>query len=219
MGLSGMAHAETTTQTAKYCQLATLTADDCSTYQAFQADADIVRLQHLYYWTRKIYDYKQKTGKFPFEGESTQPILVEIATPEQQQTINRPPNVPKSSHTVADLVKILSSVTPNEPFYELYDPQYAPDVKPNFYIYMIDGDTFYFAIHTHQAYPFARQVGPDYYKVEVSNVYDPRTKYILRPEMLFESQAYEDAVKAHIQKPDFFAQREELSQQASQKEK
>lgn len=204
------------TTPAKYCEIVKLKPQECASYQAFQADADIVRLQHLYYWTRMIYDYKKKTGKFPFEGESQQPIIVEIATPEQQQTINRPPLPAQSTRSVAHLVQKLSVISPDKPIVERYDPQFAPDVKPNFYIYMIDGDAFYLAVHTHQPYPFARQVGPDYYKVEVSNSYDPQTPYILRPQMLFGSTAYQSAVNAPIQKPDFFAQREELTKEASQ---
>lgn len=217
LGLSSsLATAHSPAKPVPFCQLAKLTNEECAAYQGFQADADIVRLQHLSYWTRMIYAYKEKTGKFPFEGETKQPITIEIATPQQQKTINRPPYVSKPTHTVADLVRALTLVAPDKEFYELYDPQYSPDVKPNFYIYMIDGDTFFFAVHTHQPYPFARKVSDDYYKVEVSNVYDPSTPHILRPDMLFGSPEYQLATNATLQKPNFFEQRQQLNKHASQ---
>ena len=40
--------------------------------QAYQDDCDVVRLQHLSYYGNLIEEYKDKVGKYPFEGEEQQ---------------------------------------------------------------------------------------------------------------------------------------------------
>lgn len=200
-----------------YCDQLSLSEHMCSAYEDFQTDADIVRLQHLYYWTTLIYAYKEETGKFPFEGESKYPLYVEIATPQQQQFVSPPPS-PAGRRSMAELIRKLAILEPTGQIYELYDPQYVPDAKPNFYIYMIDQDTFYLAVHTHQRYPFSKRIAPDYYKVEVSNEENLGVNLVLKPDTLFWSQAYQDVVKTPLQNPEFFAQRQELTKQASQVE-
>ena len=200
-----------------YCDQLSLPKKACSAYEGFQTDADIVRLQHLYYWTNLIYTYKKETGKFPFEGESKHPLYVEIATPQQQQFLSPPPP-PAVQRSMTEFVQKLATLEPTDQIHELYDPQYMPDAKPNFYIYMIDGDTFYLAVHTHRRYPFSKRIGPDYYKVEVSNEENLGVNLVLKPDTLFLSQAYQEVVKTPLQNPEFFAQRQELTKQVSQQE-
>ena len=60
---------------------------------------------------------------------------------------------------------------------QLYDPQYVPSGRPIFYIYMIDQNQYFFAIHLSKYYPFAKKVASNYYKVELSNVSDKQYKF------------------------------------------
>lgn len=178
-------------------------------YEGFQGDADIIRLQHIRYWANLIEEYHAKTGKYPFQGESDEPILVKIATPRQSAYF---PDDPRGYQTypmkkwVATLEKGLGRTID-----EHYDPQYAPDAKPNFYVYMINGEDYFLAVHTHQAYPFARKVASDYYKVEVSNRYEPYTPLIFTSAMLFGNRDFKQALNKPMAKPEFFAQRDQES--------
>lgn len=174
-------------------------------YEGFQNDADIVRLKHLQYWVNLIEEYHAKTGKYPFQGQSDAPIIVKIATPRQLAYFPEDPSGIQNysmKKLVATLEKGLGRTID-----EYYDPQYAPDAKPNFYLYMIDGDEYFLAVHTHQAYPFARKVAQNYYKVEVSNRYDPSTHLILTSKILFPSQPFKDASNKKIAKKAFFDDR------------
>ncbi|WP_019674052.1 hypothetical protein [Psychrobacter lutiphocae] len=184
-------------------------------YKGFQADADIVRLQQLKYWVDLIEAYHNKTGRYPLQNKQQRNLTVFIATPQQQQYTYQLPGSEYATMTqfVNDLEAGLG-----HPIEERYDPQYAPDVKPNYYIYMLDGDDYFFAIHTHQDYSFSRPVAPDYNKVEVSNRYHNYTPKILTSSMLFQSKAYKQAASKRLQKPEFFSQREALTLQATKSE-
>ncbi len=183
-------------------------------YEGFQNDADIIRLEHLRYWTNRVEDYHNKTGKYPFQGESTVPIYVFVATSQQQKYITQPPPAPAIARSMKDFVKILETSL-GKPINEYYDPQYAPDAKPNFYMYMIDGDTYHFAIHTHQKYLFSKRVATNYYKVEVSNEPNYGVDLILLPDNLFNTSHYMKAVNKAIQKPEFFDKRITLTLHAT----
>lgn len=50
-----------------------------------------------------------------------------------------------------------------------YDHQKVATTMPNFYIYLIKGGTYFFAVHLYHDYPFARKVREHYYKLEISN--------------------------------------------------
>ena len=59
--------------------------------QQFQYDADLIRLEHLQYWTGLVEEYHQKTGAYPFQKEldSDEAIgLVKIATKQQLQYLS-----------------------------------------------------------------------------------------------------------------------------------
>lgn len=59
--------------------------------ELYQEDADIIRLEHLVYWTGLIEEYHNKTGSYPFQDQlQTQDsiILVKINTQQQQEYFN-----------------------------------------------------------------------------------------------------------------------------------
>lgn len=183
-------------------------------YIAFQADADIVRLNHLRYWVGEIEAYHKKTGKYPLQGVTDNPVYVFVASPMQEQSITQAPPSPAIVKPMKDFVDALETGL-EKSIDEFYDPQYAPDAKPNFYIYLINGADYYFAVHTHQNFAFSKIIGPDYNKIEVSNTYNPSANLILTSSILFNSQAFKDAVDAPPQKKEFFQQREELTRHAT----
>lgn len=55
--------------------------------QAFQADADLIRLEHLEYWTGLIEKYHNSAGTYPFQNklDSERPGFVRIVTKQQAQ--------------------------------------------------------------------------------------------------------------------------------------
>lgn len=176
-------------------------------YEGFQNDADIVRLKHLQYWVNLIEEYHAKTGKYPFQDEANVPIYVIIATPRQQIPRSQMPKdiVTKSMHAFVKTLETGLGRTINE----YYDPQFEKDYKPNFYMYMINKGVYNFAIHTHQRYYFGKNIAPNYNKVEVSNVYNPSANLIVTPTILFDSDYYKEMSQKPLQKPKFFAEREQ----------
>ncbi len=171
-------------------------------YFGFQHDADIIRLQDLKYWVNLIEEYQQKTGKYPFQGLSKNPILVKVATPLQQADSKGYPPPPAITRSMTEFVQTLEKGLGRE-IDEYYDPQYKADVKPNFYIYMVDKDSYYFAIHTNESYPFSRAViAPYYNKIEVSNIPQSGKYLIVTPKSLFSNQVYQDMSNSkRLQKP------------------
>ncbi len=90
----------------------------------------------------------------------------------------------------------------------MYDPQYAPTCRPIFYMYMIQGDTYYFAVHLSKYYPFSKRVDRNYYKVEISNKSEPSYKFYTIKE-LSENNKYIEAVSIPPKKEGYFLEREE----------
>ncbi len=186
-------------------------------YLGFQHDADVIRLQDLKYWVNLIEEYQQKTGKYPFQGLSDKPIVVKVATPMQQADSKDYPPPPAITRTMKEFVQTLEKGLGRE-INEYYDPQYKADVKPNFYIYMVDNNSYYFAIHTNQSYPFSRAVLPPYYnKIEVSNIPQSGTcPLIVTAKSLFNNKVYQDKSNSkHIEKATFFQKRREKTLHAT----
>lgn len=188
--------------------------ENYDTYRGFQQDADIVRLNHLVYWGKLIEEFKDKTGKYPLSGQSSDPLEVFIATPKQLQLFGEIPNPLKHSRrTMAEFVNELEQGL-GRSIAEYYDPQFVPDVKPNFYLYQIQDDTYFFAVHTHQTFGIAKYIAPDYAKVEISNqVLAENAIYRLKD--LLSHQAFQTAINQPIQKPGFFEQRAQETLHAS----
>lgn len=177
-------------------------------YVSFQTNADIVRLNHLVYWGGLIEKYHQKVGYYPFANQSAHPIYVMIATPKQQNYFkdNQPP-APATTKSIKEFILELEKGLGKQ-IDEYYDPQYAPDGKPNFYIYMIDKHNYNLAVHTFQPYPFSRYIAENYHKVEISN--NPNEELnIVRFNSLLKNPKFKQALKTPIEKIGFFNQREQ----------
>lgn len=179
-------------------------------YVSFQVNADIIRLNHLVYWGKLLEEYHQKTGHYPFSNQSKFPIYVQIATPQQQSYFkdNQPP-APATTKPTKDFIVELEKGLGRQ-IDEYYDPQYAPDGKPNFYIYMINGQNYHLAVHTFQPYPFSRYISENYHKVEVSN--NPnKALNIMNFNTLFSNPQFKKALNTPIEKIGFFNQREQAT--------
>ena len=179
-----------------------------SAYVDFQTNADIIRLNHLVYWGKLIDEYRQKMGYYPFANQSKHPIYVEIATPLQQSFFNgNKPPAPATIKSMKDFVQELEKGL-GRTVDEYYDPQYAPDGKPNFYIYMIDGQDYHLAVHNFSPFSFARHIDVNYHKVEISNIKN-RTLNITTLQELLNNNAFKKAMNKPIDKIGFFNQREQ----------
>ena len=134
----------------------------------FQKDADVVRLRHLKYYGELLEAYHKITGKYPFQGQKDIPIYVHVANDKQIEYTKKGPPYPHTVVAFREFVKEVESALGKE-INEYYDPQYAPVYKPNFYVYLIHKDMYFFAIHLHQALPFTEKIGEHHYKIEISN--------------------------------------------------
>lgn len=143
--------------------------------QEYQDDCDIVRLQHLLYYGKLIEEYKQKSGKYPFEGEKQQVYAFVYNNLQKKYCKDTNPNQHKQvspKDFFAELEKGLGRQID-----QLFDPQYVPSGRPVFYIYMINGNQYYFAVHLSKYYPFSKKIDSNYYKVELSNISDKKYKF------------------------------------------
>lgn len=173
----------------------------------FQKDADIYRLQHLNYYVSLIESYKNKTGVYPFQGKFDVPVYIYVANDEQIEYTKQGPPYEHQVVAFKDLIFELESKLGKE-IDEFYDPQYRPDSKPNYYVYMTTKDAYFFAVHVHQAFHFARKVADDYYKVEVSNRANSRNKAQL-PSQLLASEEFQQEAEKKASKDGFFQERED----------
>lgn len=172
----------------------------------YQHDADIFRLRHLKYLGELIEEFRNKTGKYPLQGESKYQNYVHIATPRQVKGIE---GTPPQKHTVTDL-EIFRSILEKGLGRSIdlkFDPQKASAHAPNFYIYMIDEDTYYLAVHLYQQFPFANPVARHYNKIEITNgKNDVRGQWNL--ETLLADPMFKKAQAKSPHKEEFFKQLE-----------
>lgn len=116
----------------------------------FQLDADIIRVEHLVYWTGLLEEYNKKTGTYPFKSaiSSKDKIgLVRIATKEQQQYFNQNSpsynkNYDNNSSGVFDEFSVKEFIAELEKglgrkIDEKYDIQRVPSGSPVWYNYFI----------------------------------------------------------------------------------
>ena len=171
----------------------------------FQQDADIVRLQHLQYYAGLIEEYREKTGHYPFEPHADIRTYVHIANKHQEKYTTG--DNPERHRVIddSDFFRELSAKLGRE-VEELYDPQYVPVWRPNFYMYMIQGDAYFLAVHTYEAFPFANKVSRNYHKVEISN-YSTAANMASDPDKLFASPEFVDALKRKMWNAAFFEDR------------
>jgi len=172
------------------------------TSEALQHDFDIVRLNDLAQLSGYIEQYKEITGKYPFQGQTELPHYVHIATKEQGQYAKGGPPYSHKRSSSQLFVKELMSKLGLEieiPF----DLQRVPVNKPNFYIYMIRGDIYYLAVHVHHDYSFANKIADYYNKVEVTNSPGPKRKGAWLRSELLAYEPYNNARKALPHKPGY----------------
>ncbi|MHC4194437.1 MAG: ankyrin repeat domain-containing protein [Planctomycetota bacterium] len=180
----------------------------CSrTSTKFQKDADVIRLRHLKYYGELLEKYHRITGKYPFQGQKGAPVYVHIANDKQIEFTKQGPSYPHTVVPFKGFVKEIELVLGKE-INEYYDPQYRPDYKPNFYIYMIHHDTYFFAVHVHQPYPFARKVAEHYYKIELSNHPNPQNQAVSLDQLLNSSE-FQAELNRTVSKEAFFKERKD----------
>lgn len=177
---------------------------------SLQKNADIKRLQHLEYYTKLVEQYKEVKGSYPFQSDK--PVYIYIANEKQNSFVqDYDSSIPYEHETIsfAHFVTEIESVL-NITMNEFYDPQYAPDIKPNWYLYATMDQNFYLAVHVHQSFSFSKELGPYYNKIEISNAPNYGHNLILTPEDLLESDDFKAAVKLKIEKEEYFIEREQL---------
>jgi|GEM_PF-1053931 len=174
--------------------------------QAFQDDADIYRLRHIKYYGELLQRYYDKTGHYPFQGKEKLPIYTFIANDQQEKfTKTKNPN-PHKLYPLSELIKELES-TLGKKIKQYFDPQYYASKKPNFYIYMIRGDQYFFAVHISNYHDFATKVADNYYKVEISNK-KIKGHNILKLNELLQNKKFQELIQTTPQKDGFFKERE-----------
>ena len=121
-----------------------------NTENSYQNDADLLRLEHLEYWTGLVEEYHSKTGKYPFQEklESKDKIwLVRIATKNQQLYFDKNsnnynvnfdnnPNNFFQEFTIKDFVLELDKKL-EKIIDEKYDIQKVPTSSPIGYNYFV----------------------------------------------------------------------------------
>ncbi len=123
----------------------------------YQNDADIIRLEHLQYWTALVEEYNQKSGQYPFQNmlQTEKEIgLVKIATKQQRQYLS--PGTPKynskfdnnvnkrfTEYSVKKFILELENVL-GRTIDEKYDIQKVPTSSPVGYFYFVTSDGYLF---------------------------------------------------------------------------
>jgi len=175
------------------------------TVSALQYDFDIARLNHLEQISGHIEKYKQITGVYPFQGESKLQNYVYIATQKQQKyTQGGPPYSHKVTHIQALIAELQSKL--GHDLQMPFDPQRVPTHKPNFYIYMVEGDRYYLAVHVHNDFPFSNKLANYYNKVEVTNNADRNRTGTWFRDDLINHAAFIKAKQATPNKPGYTEQ-------------
>jgi len=174
--------------------------------EAFQIDADTVRLRHLRYYSDLIEEYHATTGAYPFVDEADIPIYVYVATPEQQKYTGMNPPHAHRNKSFRELVLLLEQAL-ERGVAEHYDPQQVPLNKPVWYLYTVHQGTWSFAVYLRNPFSFADNIGLNLYKVAVSNspaeengAWDSRA--------LFSRKDFELAEQRKLSQPRFFAELE-----------
>lgn len=168
----------------------------------FDRDADIVRLRHLEHYVGAIEDHVDATGHAPLQGVSDAPVYVHVSRSGRLPRGYERPPYEHAEVALEEFLRVLEEGLGRE-VERVHDPQFAPAGAPTFYVYKLVGDTWYFAVHLARPHPFAKQLGPRYWKLEVSNHPTPENG-ALDPDALFESAAFRAAVETPLEKPDFF---------------
>lgn len=162
----------------------------------YQHDADIFRMRHLKYYADLIEEYRAETGKYPLQGESNSPHYVLLAAPHQKKYATETPK--KSKVTEVEQFRTVLEAGLKRDVSFKFDPQKVPDGAPNFYIYMIEGDTYYFTVNLYNTYPFSTRLDKHYNKLEITNA-EPDSYGLWNADELFEYDRFkfESSKKPH----------------------
>ena len=174
--------------------------------ESFQTDADVVRLRHLQHYGSLIEEYRQKTGRVPLQDSADVPVYVHVANDQQMPYARQGPPIPHRLMSMAEFVSELEAGL-GRTIKERYDPQFRPTSKPNFYIYMVQDRDYFFAVHLHQPFPFAKKIADKYYKAEISSVANGLSD-ASPPAALFDSPEFAAATNRSLAKRGFFEDRE-----------
>ena len=146
-------------------------------------------------------------------GEADVPIYTFIATPGQLPK-GYPEHGAPYDHKVARIEAFFQILEQglNREVLEYYDPQYAAsNSRPNYYIYLVAGDTYYFAVHFQEEFSFTKNVAKNYNKVDLSN--NPNDVNLAKdPDQLLNSKEFTELINRSMRKPGFFEEREQKSQ-------
>jgi hypothetical protein len=131
------------------------TASAFSPSEAFQHDADVLRLEHIEYWSGLFEEYEEKEGHYPFQDALENPSelgLVKIVTKKQNEYLQKGTKdyredldmnatgrfTEKSvSELVVELERVLERTIP-----EKYDIQSVPTRSPIGYYYFFANDGY-----------------------------------------------------------------------------
>ena len=177
---------------------------------AYQKNADIIRLRHLKYYGNLIEEYFKKAGHYPFQMDSEVPTYVYIANSDQMRfTESYEDAIPFRHNTIPfkNFIKEVETVLGHE-IEELYDPQEYPDVKWNWYLYSVEKDVFYFAIHVHQRFAFSKFIAQYFYKIEISNISNQSANLIIKTNELLSSELFIEEESKPIINEGYFTDRE-----------
>ena len=167
----------------------------------YQHDADIFRLRHLKYYGELLEEYHKKTGTYPLQGDSEGQHYVLVAAPHQKKyTDGLPEELPVTD--VESFRAVLKKGLGRDIEFK-FDPQKVPVDAPNFYIYMIEGDTFFFAVHLYHRRSFSNPLGRHYHKLEITNA-EPNRKGLWKMEALLKDRDFQKALNEKPHKADFF---------------
>jgi len=132
-----------------------LSACSGSPMDEFQEDADLIRLEHLEYWTEMLNQYHQIKGQYPFQEQTKEGgniVLVKIATKQQLQYLSTGgTNYDKrldnnqtayfKERTVKEFITEMESGLGHE-IEEKYDIQKVPTSSPVGYYYFTSKDGY-----------------------------------------------------------------------------
>ncbi|MDF7800664.1 hypothetical protein P4C99_14395 [Pontiellaceae bacterium B1224] len=172
----------------------------------YQHDADIFRLRHLKYYGELIEEYHKKTGKYPLQGDSEAQHYVLLAAPHQKKYTQGTPEQFKVTD-VENFRAVLKEGLDRDIEFK-FDPQKVPVGAPNFYIYMIEEESFFFAVHLYNGRSFTNPLDKHYNKLEITNE-EPNRRGLWKLDALLNDKDFQAAVNEKPLKEEFFLDLEE----------
>ena len=172
----------------------------------FQHDADTYRARHLGYYVKLIEEFKEKTGRYPLQGDEKRPIWTHVANSWQLKNTRPGPSYAHVRVPFAEWVRDVEEGLGRE-IDELYDPQLAPVGRPNFYVYVLSGDQYFMSVYVSESLPFAREEGPKNYKIAVSNICKPDDGHV-GPKDLLASKEFSEVTARPLVRDGLLIERE-----------